>query len=111
MMFRKPMAIELPPLPYDPAALEPYLGAETLKLHHGKHHQTYVTNLNNLIKDTPLAGQSLEQIVTARAGNPAQQGIFNNAGQVWNHNLFWQSLKKNGGAVMDVQKVTLTPAS
>ena len=91
------MAIELPPLPYDTNALEPYLGAETLKLHHGKHHQTYVTNLNNLIKDTALADQSLEEIVKAVAGDPSKQGIFNNAGQVWNHNLFWQSLKKNGG--------------
>jgi len=94
------MAIELPPLPYETNALEPYLGAETLKLHHGKHHQTYVTNLNNLIKDTPLAEHSLEEIVKAVAGNPAQQGIFNNAGQVWNHNLFWHSLKKNGGGAI-----------
>ncbi|MDX6751782.1 superoxide dismutase [Geminicoccaceae bacterium 1502E] len=91
------MAFTLPDLPYSHDALAPYMGEETLQLHHGKHHQTYVTNLNNLISGTDLEGKSLEEIVKASYGDPAKQGIFNNAGQHWNHNLFWRVMKKNGG--------------
>jgi len=92
------MAFTLPELPYAQDALSPYMGAETLQLHHGKHHQTYVTNLNNLLANTPeLSGKSLEEIVVASAKDPAKAGIFNNAGQHWNHNLFWRVMKKNGG--------------
>ena len=91
------MAITLPELPYSHDALEPYMGRETLELHHGKHHQTYVTNLNNLIAGTELEGKPLEKIVTASYGDPAKQGIFNNAGQAWNHNLFWRTMRKGGG--------------
>ena len=91
------MAITLPELPYSHDALEPYMGRETLELHHGKHHQTYVTNLNNLIAGTELENKPLEEIVTASYGDPAKQGIFNNAGQAWNHNLFWRTMKKGGG--------------
>ena len=79
------MAFELPALPYAPDALAPYMSAQTLGFHHGKHHQTYVTNLNNLVKDTPMAAQSLEDIVRATVGDSAKAGIFNNAAQVWNH--------------------------
>jgi superoxide dismutase, Fe-Mn family len=91
------MAFTLPDLPYAQDALAPFMGAETLQLHHGKHHQTYVTNLNNLIEGTELAGKSLEEIVTASYGDAAKQGIFNNAGQHWNHELFWRVMKKGGG--------------
>ena len=91
------MAFELPDLPYDYEALAPYMSAKTLHLHHDKHHQAYVTNLNNLIEGTELAGKSLEQIVTASYGDAAKQGIFNNAGQHWNHELFWRVMKKGGG--------------
>ena len=84
------MAFELPDLPYDYEALAPYMSAKTLHLHHDKHHQAYVTNLNNLIEGTEFAGKSLEDIVTGSYGDPAKQGIFNNAGQHWNHNLFWE---------------------
>lgn len=91
------MAFTLPELPYAQDALAPYMGAETLQLHHGKHHQTYVTNLNNLIEGTDLANKSLEEIVVAAHKDPAKAGIFNNAGQHWNHNLFWRIMKKNGG--------------
>jgi Superoxide dismutase len=92
------MAFELPPLPYDKSALEPHISARTLEFHHGKHHQTYVTNLNGLIKDTPLADKPLEEIILAAAKDlPAKQGLFNNAAQVWNHTFFWNCLKKNGG--------------
>jgi Fe-Mn family superoxide dismutase len=91
------MAFQLPDLPYDYEALAPYMSSKTLHLHHDKHHQTYVTNLNNLIEGTEFAGKSLEDIVTGSYGDAAKQGIFNNAGQHWNHNLFWRIMKKGGG--------------
>jgi Fe-Mn family superoxide dismutase len=91
------MSFELPSLPYANDALAPYMSAETLDFHHGKHHQTYVTNLNNLIKDTHLQNSSLEEIVVKSAKETSMAGIFNNAGQHWNHILFWQCMKPNGG--------------
>ena len=92
------MAFELPDLPYPYDALEPYMSSRTLHLHHDKHHQTYVTNLNNLIEDTDLKKASLEEIVQASAKDPAKAGIFNNAGQAWNHNLFWRVMKRAAAA-------------
>mgnify|MGYP003572101623 FL=1 len=77
---------------YELNALEPHISKETLEFHHGKHHQTYVTNLNNLIKGTEFAELSLEDIVKKSAG-----GIFNNAAQVWNHSFYWNCLSPNGG--------------
>lgn len=91
------MAFELPPLPYDLKALEPHISANTLSFHYGKHHQAYVTNLNNLVKDSPLADKSLEEVILAVAGDASKQGIFNNAAQVWNHSFFWNCMKPNGG--------------
>ncbi|WP_374446189.1 superoxide dismutase [Stella sp.] len=91
------MAFELPPLPYAPNALEPHMSANTFSFHHAKHHQAYVTNLNNLIKDTPLADKSLEDIIMATASDAAKAGVFNNAAQVWNHTFFWNSMKPQGG--------------
>ncbi len=91
------MAFQLPDLPYDYEALAPYMSSKTLHLHHDKHHQAYVTNLNNLIEGTEFANRSLEEIVTGSFGDNAKQGIFNNAGQHWNHNLFWRIMKKGGG--------------
>lgn len=91
------MAITLPSLPYEATALEPYISANTLGFHHGKHHQTYVTNTNNLIKGTPLEEASLEEIITASANNPEKAGLFNNAAQVWNHTFYWSGMKQNGG--------------
>jgi Fe-Mn family superoxide dismutase len=91
------MAFELPPLPYPHNALAPFMSEQTLQLHHGKHHQAYVTNLNNLIKGSPLEGKSLDEVVKASFGDASKQGIFNNAGQHWNHILFWQCMKKGGG--------------
>ena len=91
------MSFELPSLPYANDALAPYMSAETLDFHHGKHHQTYVTNLNNLLKDNELQGASLEDIVVKSSKNTSMTGIFNNAGQHWNHILFWQCMKPNGG--------------
>jgi superoxide dismutase, Fe-Mn family len=91
------MAFELPPLPYDKSALEPHYSAKTLEFHHGKHHQAYVTNLNNLVKDTPMASQSLEEIIKATAKDESKAGVFNNAAQVWNHTFFWNCMKPKGG--------------
>ena len=91
------MAFELPPLPYAPNALEPHMSANTFSFHHAKHHQAYVTNLNNLIKDTPLADKSLEEIILATASDAAKIGVYNNAAQVWNHTFFWNSMKPQGG--------------
>ena len=91
------MAFELPPLPFPKNALEPHTSAQTLDFHHGRHHQAYVTNLNNLVKDSPVESQSLEQIITATAKDAAKAGIFNNAAQVWNHTFFWNCMKPNGG--------------
>lgn len=89
--------ITLPALPYAHDALEPHLSKETLEFHHDKHHQTYVTNLNNLIKGTDLEGKSLEEIIKLTAGDASKAGIFNNAAQVWNHTFYWNSIKPNGG--------------
>ena len=86
------MTHQLPPLPYEKTALEPFITAETLDYHYGKHHQAYVTNLNNLIPGTEFEKLSLEEIILKSSG-----GIFNNAAQVWNHTFYWNSLKPNGG--------------
>lgn len=86
------MAFELPPLPYAKDALAPHLSAETLEFHYGKHHQTYVTNLNNLVPGTEFEALSLEDLVKKSSG-----GIFNNAAQIWNHTFYWNSLSPNGG--------------
>ena len=86
------MSHQLPPLPYDKNALEPHISAETLEYHYGKHHQTYVTNLNKLIEGTEHADSSLEEIIKSASG-----GLFNNAAQVWNHTFYWNCLSPNGG--------------
>jgi Fe-Mn family superoxide dismutase len=87
------MAYELPPLPYAQDALEPVLSKETLEYHYGKHHQTYVTNLNNLVKGTDFEGAALEDIILKSSG-----GLFNNAAQVWNHTFYWNCLCPGGAA-------------
>ena len=87
----------LPKLDYSNEALSPIMSAETLDLHHGKHHQTYITNLNNFIKDTNMVDMSLEEIILESSKDKSKTGIFNNASQHWNHNLFWKCMKPNGG--------------
>ena len=94
------MTFELPSLPYASDALAPYMSSETLDFHHGKHHQTYVTNLNNLVKDSDMQDASLEDVVIKSSKDASMAGIFNNAGQHWNHILFWQCMKPNGGGAM-----------
>ena len=91
------MTHSLPKLDYANEALAPIMSAETLDLHHGKHHQTYITNLNNFIKDTNMANMSLEEIISESSKDKSKAGIFNNASQHWNHNLFWKCMKPNGG--------------
>ncbi len=91
------MAINLPELPYAKDALAPYISANTLEFHQGKHHKTYVDNLNKLIARTDLEAKSLEEIIKISAQDPAKAGIFNNAAQSWNHSFYWKCLKPQGG--------------
>ncbi len=86
------MEHQLPALPYAKDALAPHISVETIEYHYGKHHQTYVTNLNNLIKGTEFENASLEDIIKKSSG-----GVYNNAAQIWNHTFFWNSMKPNGG--------------
>jgi Fe-Mn family superoxide dismutase len=90
------MAYELPPLPYAPTALEPHIDAKTMEIHHGKHHNAYVTNLNNALKDQPdLAAKSLDDLIKNLAAVPeAIRGpVRNNGGGHWNHSFFWKLMK------------------
>jgi superoxide dismutase, Fe-Mn family len=83
---------QLPPLPYALDALQPHISRETLEFHYGKHHQAYVTNLNNLVKGTEFENLALEDVIRRSSG-----GVFNNAAQIWNHTFYWNSLSPNGG--------------
>jgi len=94
------MTFELPKLGYSKSALAPIMSEETLDLHHGKHHQTYITNLNNFIKDTDMSKMSLEEIIVSSSKDKSKAGIFNNASQHWNHIMFWNCMKPNGGGAM-----------
>ena len=95
------MSFSLPPLPFAPAALAARgMSQETLELHHGKHHAAYVTALNGLVeKNESLKGKSLEEIIRLSYGREDLQPVFNNAGQHWNHSVFWESLSPSGGGV------------
>ena len=86
------MSFSLPALPYDMDALEPHISKETLEYHYGKHHQTYVTNLNKLVEGTDNENKTLEDIILSSEG-----GLFNNAAQIWNHTFYWHCLSPNGG--------------
>jgi Fe-Mn family superoxide dismutase len=101
MLYRKKedttMAIQLPDLPYAKDGLAPYISANTLEFHHGKHHRAYVDNTNKLIAGTELANESLETIIKKTVVDAAKSGLFNNAAQVWNHSFYWQCMKPNGG--------------
>ena len=91
------MAIVLPALPFEKNALEPHISSQTLSYHYDKHHNTYVVNVNNLIKDTELENKSLEDIIHESANDPSKTAIFNNAAQVWNHTFYWRGMKSKGG--------------
>jgi Fe-Mn family superoxide dismutase len=93
------MAITLMSLPYEKDGLEPYISADTLEFHHGKHHNAYVGNTNKLVKGTALENEDLEIIIKKSAGDDSRIAIFNNAAQVWNHSFYWQCMKPNGGGL------------
>jgi Fe-Mn family superoxide dismutase len=89
--------VALPQLPYTENGLEPIITAKTISFHYGKHHKTYVDNLNKLAAGTEFADLPLEKIISATAGQADKAAIFNNAAQIWNHNFYWQSLTPKGG--------------
>lgn len=91
------MPFTLPELPWSEDALDPHISARTIGFHYGKHHATYLAKLNQAVEGTPMAEQSLEELIRETAGDPAKAGIFNNAAQIWNHTFFWNSLKPGGG--------------
>jgi Fe-Mn family superoxide dismutase len=90
-------SLNLPALPYDEGALAPVISARTIGFHYGKHHAGYVATLGKLVADTPMADQSLEEIILATAGQADKAGVFNNAAQIWNHTFYWKSLSPKGG--------------
>jgi Fe-Mn family superoxide dismutase len=91
--------IVLAPLPYAQDALAPIMSAQTIALHYGKHHQGYVNNLNLLIAGTAYANLSLTEIIRRAATQPTDSAIFNNAAQIYNHDLYWQSMRPQGGGL------------
>ena len=99
MPLDKPKApFSLPKLPYEETALEPVVSAKTISFHYGKHHKAYVDKLNELVAGTSYESMTLEEIVRKSAGNEKDKAIFNNAGQIWNHNFYWDSMAAKGGA-------------
>jgi Fe-Mn family superoxide dismutase len=101
MLDRVSGPFELPPLPYEEAALAPHISKETIATHYHKHHKGYVDKLNGLVKDTPLAELSLEDVVKKTGSDQDAQKIFNNAGQAWNHTFYWNSLSPKSTAPAD----------
>lgn len=102
---------ELPPLPYAEDALAPVVSARTVGLHHGKHQRGYVDTLNKLVAGTPYAEMTLEDIITATAGQADEVPVFNNAAQAWNHDFYWKSLRPDGGGVPPLSIRPLIEAS
>jgi superoxide dismutase, Fe-Mn family len=104
---------KLPPLPYAKDALAPYMSAETLGYHHGKHHKAYVDKLNELTGGSPMARMSLEEIIlkTQSARDENSKKIFNNAAQSWNHEFFWSSMTPDGGGKPDAELTKMFDAS
>jgi len=101
----------LPILPYAENALEPVISANTMSFHYGKHHKTYVDNLNNLVKGTDYENATLEKIITETAGKADKAGLFNNAAQVWNHTFYWNSMKPKGGGKPTGKLATMIDSS
>lgn len=100
------MKHELMKLPYELNALEPFMSAETLQYHHGKHHLAYINKLNELQEGAEFESMELEDIIQKSSG-----GVFNNAAQIWNHNLFWNTLKINNGANPEGKLLEMIEAS
>jgi len=86
-----------PALPFAASALAPTISGETVQIHYGKHHAAYYTNLNRLVANTPYADMTIEQIIVKSSGDPSAKTLFNQAGQAWNHDFYWQALKPGGG--------------
>ncbi|MBI1954638.1 MAG: superoxide dismutase [Proteobacteria bacterium] len=99
------MAFTLPNLPFSLSALEPHISERTMSFHYGKHHQAYVTNLNNLIINTPFASLSLEEVIFNSYDKPDKINIFNNAAQVWNHTFFWYGMKPQGRLTENIKSL------
>jgi superoxide dismutase, Fe-Mn family len=93
------MPFDLPSLPFADDALEPYYSAKTISFHYGKHHKTYVDNLNKLVAGSELESKSLAEIIRLAAGDTSKAGIFNNAAQIWNHTFFWNGMRPGGGGL------------
>lgn len=93
------MAYELPPLPYDYTALEPYISKSTLEFHHDKHHAAYVTKYNEAVSGTDMDSKPIEDVIRMVASDPSKSGIFNNGAQAWNHTFYWNCMKPNGGGM------------
>nr|ABA71697.1 iron-superoxide dismutase [Auxenochlorella pyrenoidosa] len=91
------MPFQLPPLPYAINALEPHMSQKSLEFHYGKHHQTYLDNMNKRIAGSNLESKTLEEVIKESWNNGSPTAVFNNAAQVWNHTFFWESMKPNGG--------------
>lgn len=91
------MPFALPALPYKMNSLEPFISENTFNFHYGKHHQAYVNNLNNLVKDNEMSAMTLDEIIKASKLDASKAGIFNNAAQVWNHTFYWHSMRPQGG--------------
>ena len=89
---------KLPALPYEKNSLEPFISEEAINYHYGKHHQTYIDNLNTIIKEKGLDNKTLEELIIMSSKDPAQVGVFNNAAQIWNHTFYWHCMKPKGGA-------------
>ena len=104
------MTFKLPDLPYDFSGLEPHISARTLEFHYGKHHQTYVNNLNKLTQDTALAAQTLEEVIKNVAGDNSKIGVFNNAAQVWNHTFYWHCMTPNSSGQPDGELMAIIVA-
>ena len=96
-MKNKTAPFTLPPLPYAEEALAPYISANTLGFHYGKHHQGYINKINGLVQNTEYARESLPEIIRHTAGDPDKAAIFNNAAQAWNHAFYWKSMTPGGG--------------
>lgn len=91
------MAYQLPELPYPQDALAPYITGELMGYHYGKHHAAYVTNYNNLVKDTEYDSMPLEEVIKKTYGDSSKVAIFNNGAQAWNHTFYWNCMKPGGG--------------
>lgn len=104
--LRRSTPFTLAPLPYSAAALEPHIDKQTMEIHHGKHHQAYVNNLNDAVKDTVYNDYELDDIIARITTSDADKKIRNNAGGHWNHTFFWQIMAPNAGGVPEGQLAT-----